>query len=713
MTSIKQLESVIYEINKINKSLLDDLLALKEDKKLTNIQLNAALTSKEKSDTKYEKAKKDLDIFKKRSEDFEAKLSEIEIEYKKKVEENDSLNQDNKEIKLKNEKNENEINRINEENERLQNVIESNKSVLLNVEEKDKIIEQLTNQNKEIKIKLDILENDKSKFDNIKSIESKKRIEAEQYSIGLERRASELEEKLNQYEQQLTSLKQIEKQYKQLQEHNQQSTQQQQTSYSKLEQDLKDYKQMFENEQQSREKIELEAIDIKSHQSKLTDQLNLEKQEQLELKNQYQQEKLILKQTIDSIQNDYQSEKQKREQLELDLNKKLELQLENQSKIHQLSDQIEKNQFQTLYQSLLLLNNNSINNNNNNNSNNSNSNNNNNNGNNNNEDNSDISSSNSSITNTPPTSDHTNIDIQNNIILEHENKLKDYVEDIILKTQKNSELLEKIEQEKKKLQLEKETFEKEKLNNTTNANNNSNGHNISSSNKQNEEFNLVKSALDAKIDDLLKQLEVERKNRLKLEEQLQQHNNHHHQPSMSLNNYGLSPAKFSSFFKSSNKHEPTVTTNNNNNSNNSSPPSSTNLQSPESNETQPNILSSPISISENSNTTTTTTVENNQTMISDTERKDKLFQLYQSLLVECNTLLYSKQDQVSDLEKGGFIKKFQVSTIKSSITRIEPIQDKIKKELKIIDSKLSITISEENDKKALYKILKQDLDGEI
>ncbi|KAF2070637.1 hypothetical protein CYY_008047 [Polysphondylium violaceum] len=703
MASIKQLEDIVFEVNKINKSLLDDLLTLKEDKKLTNAQLNAALTSQEKAESKYQKAKKDLDLHKKRTEDIEAKFGDIENELTRV---NNELNETKSKLESSLESNStliDQIKRIESEYDILKSKLESNKEILINLSEKDQQIQELLKQVKEQQTKTTLLENEKNKYQSQTNAEQKKRLEAEEYSKGLEKRASELEDIVSNSEKIVKDLKEQMKQTIQSksveldQEKNQlvEELNDCKSKLTNLSVELDDYKAMFNNEQKSRETIEEEALAIKVHHQKLSEELKNEKFKMQDREKQLLEllelAKVSSKDDLEKLSSQCEVFKQENEKLKITNQHLQQREKDYETREKELVDQLEEkknlqfkfDQFNQSISQLLVAD--------------------------------EDFNQHSSLSSVSATSSENNLDEINSsssntpVLIKNidENQLKELLDTCKFESQKLNQQLEKIESEKQKLHQEKIEFDKLKLNfnlnnNSSNNNNNNNSNSNSNSNndnqnnellKKNNELLLVKQSLESKIDELLKQLKSEKKNRMKLEEQLN-HNNSNHQHLTSTQ----SPSKmstFSSFFRSKNLSIPDF---------NQDLASISSDQQPQQGATTP-----PPSSSSNNND-----FHFDNQSITDIERKEKLFGLYQALLVDCNTVLYSKQDQLTDMEKeGGLLKKFHINSIRSSIQKLEPLQEKIKKNLKLIDSKTSgVSRDEDLSEKELLKLYQAELDNE-
>ncbi|KYR02821.1 hypothetical protein DLAC_00286 [Tieghemostelium lacteum] len=575
--SIKQLEDIIYSVNQINKSLLDDLLTLKEDKKLTNSQLNSALTQKEKAEQKYQKVKNEIEELKKKSEDFEAKCTELETE-------NDSVKRDIRNCRKELGDQQQTIKDLTERNQvlcdeisELKEKLSQSTMTLSSLTENKGQIELVQKELISTKERLRLLESEKQKFDKVKSEIDKKRLEAEQYSVGLQKRANELEEMLQSNENLEKDLKsQHLKEMERLQSQISSMT----TEKQSLETELQDYKTMLKNEQTNREQVEEEAQLVKENQKKSTEHYELH--------------------------------------------------------VKNLNDQIQQLQ--------------------------------------------------KSKDETSTISPTINISVSKDI--------------------------------------------EESPNSENNTGNNTPDTNTQKLKKQNEELSVIKSALESKIDELLKQAESEKKLRLKLEDQfinLQQQLNSVH--ASNGNTVPPSPSKksFTSFFSRNSSQQSSSR-----NSNNTSPRKNDQDDTPttdqndseqshsvDGNSTPPFTNSGTTGVEDevvlHSPTSSSTPEESNSVGdgLTDEQRKNRLFQIYQTMLVDCNTLLYAKQDQLADLEKeGGFMKMFHIAAIKSSIVKIEPIQEALKRYLKNIDAKPGVTPMEENDERNKIKILQTDLEAE-
>eukprot|EP01133_Synstelium_polycarpum_P015059 gene15059-17823_t len=298
MASIKQLEDIIHEVNHINKSLLDDLLTLKDDKKLTNTQLNAALAAKEKIETKYDKAKKELDSYKMKSEDYHAKLTDIENELEKlKIEYDgtkEELTKQTQNLLVLTDKYE-EMKLVSselQEKERLANEIQGSLS------DRNKKIDQLGKENKDLKAKVASFESDRAKIEKTRAEDQKAKQEAVQYSVGLAKRIDELEEVANESAKMMANLKEANKALKEaqalakqleadkilmeaqiatLQKRVDSEVEERETVNS----DLSNYIKMLENEQMNREKIEEDSVALKRQMSKIEAEIRLKHTEEL------------------------------------------------------------------------------------------------------------------------------------------------------------------------------------------------------------------------------------------------------------------------------------------------------------------------------------------------------------------------------------------------------------------------------------------------
>ncbi|GAM23988.1 hypothetical protein SAMD00019534_071630 [Acytostelium subglobosum LB1] len=100
---------------------------------------------------------------------------------------------------------------------------------------------------------------------------------------------------------------------------------------------------------------------------------------------------------------------------------------------------------------------------------------------------------------------------------------------------------------------------------------------------------------------------------------------------------------------------------------------------------------------------------------TDQERKARLFNSFNQLLVDCNSILYVKKEQLMDMEeKGGYFKKLNLNlhALKSSVGKLDNLQERIKRCLKTIDSKESVTYDEELEEKITLKSMQAEIDQE-
>eukprot|EP00026_Physarum_polycephalum_P002934 Phypoly_transcript_02943.p1 GENE.Phypoly_transcript_02943~~Phypoly_transcript_02943.p1 ORF type:complete len:806 (+),score=214.03 Phypoly_transcript_02943:160-2577(+) len=98
--------------------------------------------------------------------------------------------------------------------------------------------------------------------------------------------------------------------------------------------------------------------------------------------------------------------------------------------------------------------------------------------------------------------------------------------------------------------------------------------------------------------------------------------------------------------------------------------------------------------------------------LTDEERKMKLFNEYQVLLTEINTTLFEKREQVADTEKsggGGLLKKMGLSSLKSSITKLEDLQGRVKKGFRALDDKPACSPSDEASEHTILKAFRNEL----
>jgi len=97
--------------------------------------------------------------------------------------------------------------------------------------------------------------------------------------------------------------------------------------------------------------------------------------------------------------------------------------------------------------------------------------------------------------------------------------------------------------------------------------------------------------------------------------------------------------------------------------------------------------------------------------LTDEERKTKLYNEYQVLLTEINTTLFQKREQVSDTEAGGgnILKKMGLSGVKSSITKLEDLQGRVKKAFRHIADRPECSPADEASEHALLKGFRNEL----
>ncbi|EFA83267.1 hypothetical protein PPL_04057 [Heterostelium album PN500] len=745
MASIRQLELIIHEAHRVNKSLLDDLLTLKEDKKLTNTQLNVALGAKEKLESKYEKVKKELDESKKKLEDFQANLTEFEnentklnVEYKASLE---SIEQKTGELA----KLEQQMSVLTSENSELlaqKQKLESRAEG--NIIDKEKQIENLGKELKLLNEKLLVIDVERGKSDKLKQDEQKKRVEAETYSKGLEKRIEELEERLAATEVEVGEKNKLREKIKERSE-----------LVASLEEELKklrvdlekeraesatmqlEFEKMLENEQTNRTEIidgtERQVMllenDLKAEKNrsaeleKLRDRNIEESQQMKEIFNKLQFDYLELEKKYSDLQQQ-QKEQQQQQQVvttttideeTMKYDELLICEKERYRKLEMEYDQLKKRIDSSISSS------------------------------NGNEDIDQQLDRNSSDSSTEDCSNDESIlpDRDDNENDEHEQDQEVIVVDVsdsdksmTTTTSSSSSLLE---DERKQLRQWEERIEqryqqtkqilnqikeiKEKTPTPTVNENNSNNNN---SNSNNNDTAIFKKHLESMILDLKKQLESEKKSKSKLEDQVQQlqqqlqHQQHQSSSSSSsATSFLSSPVKLTSLFTkrnhsvndfssthSANAPSSLSANNNNNNNNNHNQETSTSASTSTSSTTNSSESSSP------SNQVLVSPP--NESAESDQDRKSRLFKAYQDLLVECNTILYSKKDQLAEIEESGkaYFKLIQVHQLKASIGKLEPMHEKLKKQLIYVDSKDGITSNEELDEKNLIKTFQSQVDQE-
>ena len=77
---------------------------------------------------------------------------------------------------------------------------------------------------------------------------------------------------------------------------------------------------------------------------------------------------------------------------------------------------------------------------------------------------------------------------------------------------------------------------------------------------------------------------------------------------------------------------------------------------------------------------------------------------------EINTTLFQKREQVNDTERNaGVLKKMGLVGLKSSITKLEDLQGRVKKAFRALDDKTSCSSSDEASEHTILKAFRNEL----
>ncbi|GAM23987.1 hypothetical protein SAMD00019534_071620 [Acytostelium subglobosum LB1] len=321
MASQKQLEDIIHEVNRVNKSLLDDLLTLKEDKKLTNTQLNSALAEKEKLLLKYEKSKKELDVHKQKTEESQSILSDYESDAARLKAECQRLKDDLASRNSALDEGNVKLAALQSQNTQLLEDKQKIEDTIRNINDKDRNIDSLNAQIKELSAKQLII--DKQRQDD-----NKKRVEAESYTCGLEKRVEELEDLMTKREGDSKDLKartkelqekgetiaKLEAQVTALKANVEQLNEQLATAAqdkTTMAEELSVFQTMLEREQNNRQKVEDDTVTMRSQRIVWENELKTEKLKVADLDRiveRHRQDYQLLKEKLDNVQLELASE---------------------------------------------------------------------------------------------------------------------------------------------------------------------------------------------------------------------------------------------------------------------------------------------------------------------------------------------------------------------------------------------------------------------